>query len=180
MCPIHRDLDLTVRNARRQSCLTKWGHCTIGYSLTLFQGLATAAGYDPARGSGSSCLGSGASGKCVLPWGSGTKSVSSIVLVANGASFAVCPFFLSSRTNFHLPFVSGHGTGLWNHRSCSRLSNVWQVVTPYFHRDMLGCPVREHKFNMWVTAFESLLEVCSKLFHVTQHRAVGLSRWHCI
>ena len=93
MCPIHRDLDLTVRNARRQSSLTKWGHCTIGYSLTLFQGLATAAGYDPVRGSGSSCLGSGASGKCVLPWGSGTKSVSSIVLVANGASFAVCPFF---------------------------------------------------------------------------------------
>ena len=85
------------------SCLTKWGNCIIGYSLTLFQGLATAAGYDPVRGPGSSCLGSGASGKCVLPWGSGTKSVSSIVLVANGASFAVCPFFVSSRTILHLP-----------------------------------------------------------------------------
>ncbi|KAI9447647.1 MFS general substrate transporter [Lactarius indigo] len=59
------------------------------YSLTLFQGLATAAGYDPVRGPGSSCLDREASQKCVLPWGSGTKAVSSIVLVANGVSFAV-------------------------------------------------------------------------------------------
>jgi MFS-type transporter involved in bile tolerance (Atg22 family) len=57
--------------------------------LTLLQGLATAAGYDPVRGPGSSCLVPGASGKCVLPWGSGTKAVSSIVLVANGVAFAV-------------------------------------------------------------------------------------------
>ncbi|KAH9959280.1 MFS general substrate transporter [Russula dissimulans] len=61
----------------------------ISYFLTLFQSLATAAGYDPVRGPGSSCLDANASGKCVLPWGSGTKEVSSIVLVANGASFAV-------------------------------------------------------------------------------------------
>ncbi|KAH9062326.1 MFS general substrate transporter [Lactarius vividus] len=60
-----------------------------GYSLTLFQGLATAAGYDPVRGPGSSCLAPRASRKCVLPWGSGTKEVNSIVLVANGLSFAV-------------------------------------------------------------------------------------------
>ncbi|KAI9467373.1 MFS general substrate transporter [Lactarius psammicola] len=59
------------------------------YSLTLFQGLATAAGYDPIRGPGSSCLDQEASGKCVLPWGSGTKAVNSIVLIANGVSFAV-------------------------------------------------------------------------------------------
>ena len=31
-----------------------------------------------------------ASGKCVLPWGSGTKPVSSVILVASGLSFAVC------------------------------------------------------------------------------------------
>ncbi|KAN0137282.1 Autophagy-related protein 22-like protein [Lactarius tabidus] len=59
------------------------------YSLTLLQGLATAAGYDPVRGLGSSCLDTGASGKCILPWGSGTKAVSSIVLVANGVGFAI-------------------------------------------------------------------------------------------
>jgi hypothetical protein len=85
------------------SCLAKWS-CITGYSLTLFQGLATAAGYDPVRGPGSSCRGHGASGKCVLPWGSGTKSVNSIVLVANGVSFAVCPFFfVQSITMAHLP-----------------------------------------------------------------------------
>ncbi|KAH9018896.1 MFS general substrate transporter [Lactarius pseudohatsudake] len=61
----------------------------LSYSLTLFQGLATAAGYDPVRGPGSSCLDQEASGKCVLPWGSGTKAVNSIVLVANGVSFAI-------------------------------------------------------------------------------------------
>jgi len=60
-----------------------------GFSMTLFQSLATGAGWDPVRGKGSSCLDVDASGQCVLPWGSGTKSVSSIVLVANGVSFAV-------------------------------------------------------------------------------------------
>ncbi|KAK0243386.1 MFS general substrate transporter [Armillaria nabsnona] len=57
-----------------------------GYSMTLFQSLATAAGYDPVKGPGSSC---DASGQCVVPWGGGTKAVSSVVLVANGISFAV-------------------------------------------------------------------------------------------
>ncbi|KAI9467369.1 MFS general substrate transporter [Lactarius psammicola] len=61
----------------------------LSYSMTLFQSLATAAGYDPVRGPGSSCLDVDASGRCVLPWGNGTKAVSSVVLVANGASFAV-------------------------------------------------------------------------------------------
>lgn len=54
--------------------------------MTLFQNLATSAGWDPAQGLGSTCT---TSEQCVLPWGSGTKSVSSIVLVANGLSFAV-------------------------------------------------------------------------------------------
>ncbi|KAF8551739.1 MFS general substrate transporter [Imleria badia] len=56
---------------------------------TLFQSLATAAGYDPAVGPGSSCLSSTASGQCVLPWMGGTKSITSIVLIANGISFAI-------------------------------------------------------------------------------------------
>lgn len=54
--------------------------------MTLFQGLATAAGYDPTIGPGSTCS---SGGQCVVPWGSGHKSVSSVVLVANGLSFAV-------------------------------------------------------------------------------------------
>ena len=57
-----------------------------GYSLTLFQSLATSAGFDPTQGPGSTCT---SSGPCVLPWGSGTKAVSSIVLISNGVSFAV-------------------------------------------------------------------------------------------
>ncbi|KAI0758099.1 MFS general substrate transporter [Fomes fomentarius] len=60
-----------------------------GYSMTLFQSLATAAGYDPLRGPGSSCSDEGSSGQCVLPWGGGHKAVSSVVLVSNGVSFAV-------------------------------------------------------------------------------------------
>ena len=56
------------------------------YLLTLFQSLVTEAGYDPVRGPGSSCS---PSGQCVVPWGRGTKAVSSVVLVANGVSFAV-------------------------------------------------------------------------------------------
>lgn len=63
--------------------------------MTLFQSLAFAAGFDPIKGPGSSCSSDGSSGQCVLPWAGGTKSVSSIVLIANGVSFAVsiCTWF---------------------------------------------------------------------------------------
>ncbi|KAH7887427.1 MFS general substrate transporter [Phlebopus sp. FC_14] len=61
----------------------------LGYTQTLFQGLATAAGYDPIVGPGSSCLADTTSGQCVLPWLGGTKPVASVVLVANGISFAI-------------------------------------------------------------------------------------------
>ena len=57
--------------------------------MTLFQSLATSAGFDPVRGPGSSCNDAAASGQCVLPWAGGTKAVSSVVLIANGISFAV-------------------------------------------------------------------------------------------
>lgn len=60
--------------------------------MTLFQSLAFAAGFDPVNGPGSSCSAAGASGQCVLPWAGGTKSVSSIVLISNGVSFAVSPY----------------------------------------------------------------------------------------
>ncbi|KAJ7510636.1 autophagy-related protein 22-like protein [Mycena galericulata] len=60
-----------------------------GYSMTLFQSLATAAGYDPVAGAGSSCSAANASGQCVLLWAGGTKSITSVVLVANGISFAI-------------------------------------------------------------------------------------------
>ncbi|CAK5263510.1 unnamed protein product [Mycena citricolor] len=59
-----------------------------GFSMTLFQSLAFAAGYDPIAGPGTSCSAANASGQCVVPWGRGHKSVTSVVLVANGVSFA--------------------------------------------------------------------------------------------
>ncbi|KAL4081450.1 autophagy-related protein 22-like protein [Scleroderma yunnanense] len=65
------------------------GDCGVGpfyYTLPLFQNLATAAGHDPTVGPGSSCT---PTGQCVVPWGSGTKSVASVVLLANGISFAI-------------------------------------------------------------------------------------------
>ncbi|KAF8874347.1 MFS general substrate transporter [Infundibulicybe gibba] len=61
----------------------------LGFSMTLFQSLANAAGFDPVKGPGSSCSAPDASGQCVVPWGSGTKAVSSVVLIANGVSFAI-------------------------------------------------------------------------------------------
>ena len=57
--------------------------------MTLFQSLASAAGYDPVAGPGSDCSAEGSSGQCVVPWAGGTKNVSSVVLVSTGVSFAV-------------------------------------------------------------------------------------------
>ncbi|KAF9534657.1 MFS general substrate transporter [Crepidotus variabilis] len=68
----------------------------LGFSMTLFQSLAFAAGFDPAKGPGSSCSSEGNSGQCVLPWAGGTKSVSSVVLIANGISFAVMTFIFTT------------------------------------------------------------------------------------
>ncbi|KAL0070212.1 hypothetical protein AAF712_002702 [Marasmius tenuissimus] len=64
--------------------------------MTIFQSLANAAGFDPAKGPGSSCSGEGSSGRCVLPWAGGTKAVSSVVLIANGVSFAVMTFIFTT------------------------------------------------------------------------------------
>ncbi|KAF9231904.1 hypothetical protein BU15DRAFT_67945, partial [Melanogaster broomeanus] len=76
-----------------------WGYYRSGpysYTQTLFQNIATAAGYDHVSGPGSSCLADTASGQCVLPWMGSTKSVSSIILVANGVSFAIMTVLFTS------------------------------------------------------------------------------------
>ncbi len=57
------------------------------YSQALFQNALTSAGWDPdvhpiQKGN---CGNAG----CVIPWGSGTRSVASVVLIANGICFAV-------------------------------------------------------------------------------------------
>ncbi|KAI8456275.1 autophagy-related protein 22-like protein [Phakopsora pachyrhizi] len=65
-----------------------YGTGPMGYSLTLFQSLANSAGFDPENGPGSSCK---SGGRCVVRWGGrgNTKSVSSVVLIANGFAFAI-------------------------------------------------------------------------------------------
>ena len=54
------------------------------YSQALFQSSLTGAGFRP--DTGEPCTGDGA---CVVPWGTGTKAVSSVVLIANGLTFTV-------------------------------------------------------------------------------------------
>ncbi|GMK57198.1 hypothetical protein CspeluHIS016_0400320 [Cutaneotrichosporon spelunceum] len=55
----------------------------LNYSSVLFQSLATAAGHDPRTGS--ACT----DGHCVIRWGGRVRSVPSVILIANGMSFAI-------------------------------------------------------------------------------------------
>ncbi|KAH9032933.1 MFS general substrate transporter [Lactarius hengduanensis] len=64
------------------ACVQYAGTRTPGWEM--YSGLATAAGYDPVRGPGSSCLAPGASRICVLPWGSGTKEIMALVFATIG------------------------------------------------------------------------------------------------
>ncbi|KAG6330358.1 hypothetical protein ID866_8732 [Astraeus odoratus] len=89
---VHKDDPLVTRKELWCYYLYSNGDCgvgPVGYTQVLFQSLATTAGYDPVVGPGSSCTAQNASGKCVVPWGSGTKSVASVVLAANGISFGI-------------------------------------------------------------------------------------------
>jgi len=83
------------------------------FTLTLFQSLLYAAGFDPSQGPGQPCS-SGASSDCVVPWSGGTISVSSVVLIANGISFAVSPDMVQDEQ-----ICSWINCRLW--RSCLRL-----------------------------------------------------------
>ncbi|KGO44206.1 Major facilitator superfamily domain, general substrate transporter [Penicillium expansum] len=54
------------------------------YSQTLFQWALNGAGYQPGSNPPKACTDSS---PCVVPWAGGTKSVSSVVLIANGLCF---------------------------------------------------------------------------------------------
>ena len=112
--------------------------------MTLFQSLATSAGYDPVKGPGSSCLADDASGQCVLPWSGGHKAVSSVVLVANGVSFAVRLVCLALECRRKLITRTGHDPHIHNHWVRGGLWHLRAVVAVHPHRDMLGRAVREH------------------------------------
>ena len=55
--------------------------------------------------------------------------------------------FLRAITISYTSF-SDHDTSIYNHWSGCRLSDAWQVATPYIHRNMLGGTVRKHHFDM--------------------------------
>ncbi|KAK7561016.1 hypothetical protein IWX47DRAFT_889115 [Phyllosticta citricarpa] len=57
------------------------------YSQTLFQSALTSAGFDPDKHPRE--IGNCGDGACVVPFGSGTRSVASVVLLANGLAFTV-------------------------------------------------------------------------------------------
>ena len=122
------------------------------FTQTLFQSLATAAGYDPAFGPGSSCTASSASGQCVLPWGSGTKPVTSVVLIANGIGFAIVTVILTM-----IGSTGDYGTcGRW----------ILFVVT-------IVC---------WASQYACLALTCKScfkiLFATREAEWVAPSRWH--
>ena len=122
--------------------------CTTDYSMTLFQSLATQAGWDPVQGPGSSCTADGSSGQCVLPWAGGAKAVSSVVLVANGVSFAVS---ILPRMRFtRLCNVSGHDFNIYHHWVSCRLWHLWKMVIVRGYCDMLGSSIREHVLDKFV------------------------------
>ena len=144
--------------------------------MILFQALATAAGFDPDRGPGSSCQ---KNGKCILPWGSGTKAVSSIVLVANGVSFAVRRL-AQTNTMTHSPFFQ-------------IVTLILATISPIADYRMLGRWLLLISTAIcWAAQFASITLTCgfqylkhrigcalsSILFHY-QLQAVGVPQWHC-
>lgn len=119
-----------------------------GYSLALFQYLITSAGYDPVAGQGSSCSAKGSSGQCVVRWAGGTKNVNSVVLVANGVSFAVWPSTLAGFPNLELndPHID-HDADFHDGRFDRRSRHIRSVAAFGPDRDMLGCAVCERQLN---------------------------------
>lgn len=116
--------------------------------MTLFQSIAHSAGFDPSKGPGNPCDSSG-SGNCVLPWVSGTKTVSSVVLIANGVSFAVSVSdFFSSRTS--------------NEKSCP-----FKVMTVIF--TTIGSAADYGTFGRW------LLLVVTVLCWASQYAEIALT-----
>ncbi|KAJ3829977.1 autophagy-related protein 22-like protein [Lentinula raphanica] len=147
-----------------------------GYSLTLFQLWATAAGYDPAQGPGSSCT---ATSQCVLPWGNGVK-------VALPLSYwAIFQWMLdftiltqgSRKCSTRCKWRQLRRTSLAHFQSCSesRSSSIllfWQVMTLIF--TTIGSAADYGSFGRW------LLLVITCICWGAQFASVSLtspSRW---
>ncbi|KAH8750411.1 vacuole effluxer Atg22 like-domain-containing protein [Hyaloscypha finlandica] len=75
--------------SREKEITSNLGEKEVGpgsYSQVLFQSALSSAGWDPAV---TNRKGKCTTESCVVPWGSGTRSVARIVLIANGTCFAV-------------------------------------------------------------------------------------------
>jgi hypothetical protein len=80
-----------------------------------------------------------ASGQCVVPWGNGTKAVTSVVLIANGTSFAVRQFH--SLSSLFLICIPDHDSYFYDYQLSGRLWNVWEVAASCHDSYLLGNPI---------------------------------------
>lgn len=131
----------------------------MNYAMTLFQSLAFSAGYDPSKGPGSSCDTDNASGQCVLPWAGGTKTVSSVVLVANGVSFAVHTFFSSPPPSFYLE--PSYDSDIHHYRFSGGLRYCWSMVAFFPHCHMLGRSIFYDESYRCVKTKHKIRSICS-------------------
>ena len=112
------------------------------YLLTFFQSMLTNAGYDPVVGPGSTCNTDDSAGQCVIPWGNGTKAVSSVVLIANSICFLArlslissCPVYIDKSTIDHDDYIHLH-------QRSSRLRQSWTLAAScrhYHQLDLIIC-----------------------------------------
>ena len=75
------------------------------FTMALFQSLVSSAGFNPSHPD-QQCE-SGTSADCVVPWAGGSMSVSGVVLIANGLSFAVST--MKCYLSWRFFYITDHG-----------------------------------------------------------------------
>lgn len=131
--------------------------------MTLFQSLATSAAFDASLGPGNPCASGTPSSQCLLPWGSGTKSVASVVLVANGVSFAVMTALFTT-----IGSAADYGTfGRWLLFGLTII--CWGAQFASMTLTCASCFFRLFLPLLWMSLFTM----------VEQRRTDGVRRWRC-
>jgi hypothetical protein len=120
------------------------------YLFTFFQSLLTAAGYDPVAGPGSSCNTGQRAGQCVIPWGSGTKAVSSVVLIANSICFAVRLPSLALHPVYTDKLTVDHDVNIHFYQRSVRLRQPRTLATDHCYRHRLGLTICLHDIDQCV------------------------------
>ena len=152
-------------------CLTEFfpkGTVPFIYLVTFLQSLMTAAGYDPVMGPGSSCNAANASGSCVVPWGGGTRTVSSVILIGNGISFAVSfSVILLGVSVIECQFISwllDNDPHIHHDERNSRLWHNWPVAASPLYLYRLGIPVCLYEPDQCVCCPSPLLHLSNFMF----------------